>query len=175
MRQVEDSLQNGGINVYSTINLRAHRNAQMEVAMRTYETMHLVKNEDLNHHGTLFAARAAAWVVEAGFAAAACEHGSTDEVVMRNLQNMSFQKPVQKGTALRFISRVVYTGTTSLMVAVAAKDAMSGEQFIEGYITFVTIEAVTGRKMAHSLVLDDTKEEEELQLRKRAEGFLQRR
>jgi len=141
--------------------------------MRTYETMHLVKNEDLNHHGTLFAARAAAWLVEAGFAAAACEHGSTDEVVMRNLQNMSFQKPVQKGTALRFLSRVVYAGTTSLMVAVTAKDAMSGEQFIEGYITFVTIEASTGRKKAHGLILDSSAEKEELSQRRRAEELMQ--
>ncbi len=143
--------------------------------MRTYETMHLVKNEDLNHHGTLFAARAADWLVEAGFAAAACEHGSTDEVVMRNLQNMSFQKPVQKGTALHFTGRVVYTGTTSLMVAVTAKDAMSGEQFIEGYITFVTVEAGAGKKMAHSILLDDTQEQEELAQRKKAEGFIQGR
>ena len=44
--------------------------------MKIYETLHLVKGEDLNHHGTLFAARAAAWLVEAGFAAAACcPHG----------------------------------------------------------------------------------------------------
>ena len=41
--------------------------------MRMYETLHLVKGEDLNHHGTLFAARAAGWFAEAGFAAAVCE------------------------------------------------------------------------------------------------------
>ena len=51
--------------------------------MKQYETLHLVKQEDLNHHGTLFAARAAAWVVESGFAAAACEHGNTDDIVLR--------------------------------------------------------------------------------------------
>ena len=72
--------------------------------MKVYETLHLVKGEDLNHHGTLFAARAAAWLVEAGFAAAACEHGDTDEIVLRNLQNMSFSKPVDKGTVVKFES-----------------------------------------------------------------------
>lgn len=139
--------------------------------MKTYETIHLVKNEDLNHHGTLFAARAAAWMVEAGFAAAACEYGSTDEIVMRNLQDMSFQRPVRKGTALRFSCRVVYVGSTSLTVAVTAKDAIGGEQFIEGYITFVTVEADTGKKMAHNLTLDDTVEQEELAQRRKAQGY----
>lgn len=123
--------------------------------MKVYETLHLVKGEDLNHHGTLFAARAAAWLVEAGFAAAACEHGDTDEIVLRNLQNMSFSRPVKKGTVVRFESRVVYAGSTSLMVAVTAKDAMTGEQAIEGFITFVTINKETGIKKQHSVMLDE--------------------
>lgn len=143
--------------------------------MKIFETIHLVKSEDLNHHGTLFAARAAAWLVEAGFAAAACEHGSTDEVVMRNLHNMSFYKPVQKGTALCLVSRVVYTGTTSLMVSVLAKNAMTEEQYFEGYITYVTIEAGSGKKKAHGLVLDDTSSQEELDLRKAAKQLISKK
>jgi len=34
-------------------------------------TTHLVKNGDLNHHGTLFAGRTADWFVESGFISAA--------------------------------------------------------------------------------------------------------
>ncbi|MDP2989667.1 MAG: hypothetical protein Q8O57_03775 [Kiritimatiellota bacterium] len=37
----------------------------------TYVTNHLVKSEDLNHHGTLYAGRTAEWFVESGFIAAA--------------------------------------------------------------------------------------------------------
>lgn len=141
--------------------------------MKVYETLHLVKGEDLNHHGTLFAARAAAWLVEAGFAAAACEHGDTDEIVLRNLQNMSFSKPVKKGTVVRFESRVVYAGSTSLTVAVQAKDAMTEEQAIEGFITFVTIDKETGKKKQHSVMLDEVVPdgaagEEEQKLREKA-------
>ena len=141
--------------------------------MKVYETLHLVKGEDLNHHGTLFAARAAAWLVEAGFAAAACEHGDTNEIVLRNLQNMSFSKPVKKGTVVRFESRVVYAGSTSLMVAVTAKDAMTEEQAIEGFITFVTIDKETGKKKQHSVMLDEVVPdeaagEEEQKLREKA-------
>lgn len=137
--------------------------------MKEYETFHLVKGEDLNHHGTLFAARAAAWLVEAGFVAAACEHGNNEEVVLRNLHNMSFSKPVQKGTIVKFVSRVVYAGSTSLMVSVLAKDAMSGATAVEGYITFVTIEDGTGQKKVHGILLDDTEDVEELRQRQQAQ------
>ena len=136
--------------------------------MKEYETLHLVKGEDLNHHGTLFAARAAAWLVEAGFAAAACEHGNTDELVLRNLHNMSFSKPVKMGSIVKFVARIVYAGNTSLMVSVLAKDAISGAVAVEAYITFVTIEEATGKKRVHKVVLDETNDEEELRQRKEA-------
>lgn len=136
--------------------------------MKIYETLQLVKSEDLNHHGTLFAARAAAWLIEAGFTTAACEHGDTDEIVLRNLQSMSFSKPVQKGTVVRFESRVVAAGNTSLTVAVTAKNALTGEQAIEGFITFVTIDKDTAGKKTHNIVLDEATDEEELLLREKA-------
>lgn len=143
--------------------------------MREYETLHLVKSEDLNHHGTLFAARGAAWVVEAGFATVACEHGNTNEIVLRNIHNMSYSKPVQKGTVVRFVSRVVYTGKTSLMVSVTAKDAMSGEVAIESYLTFVTIQEGGKGKLEHGIVLDETADAEELRQREQAKQILARR
>ena len=33
--------------------------------MKEYKISHLIKSEDLNHHGTLFAGRTAEWLVEA--------------------------------------------------------------------------------------------------------------
>ena len=137
--------------------------------MKIYETIHLAKGEDLNHHETLFAARATAWLIEAGFVTAACEHGNSDEVVLRNLHNLSFAKPVKKGTIVKFISRVVYAGATSLMVAVQAKDAMTGAVAVEAFITFVTIEQDSGSKKVHNVVLDETEDKEELELREKAE------
>lgn len=137
--------------------------------MKTYETLHLVKSEDLNHHGTLFAARAAEWLIEAGFAVAACEHGNPDEVVLRNLQNMSFSRPIKKGSVVKFTGRVVDVGTTSFMVAVTVSDAISGEEAVEGFITFVTIDKVTGNKKPHHIVPDETSDAMELQLRAKAQ------
>lgn len=136
--------------------------------MKIYETLHLVKGEDLNHHGTLFAARAAAWFVEAAFAAAACAKGNTEGIVCRNLHSMSFSRPVQKGSVVNLRSRVVYVGKTSLMVAVEFVDAMSGEKAVEGFVTFVTIEEGSGKKQEHGIVLDEPQDEAEKELRRKA-------
>jgi acyl-CoA hydrolase len=38
--------------------------------LREFPTFRLVKSEDLNHHGTLYAGRSAEWFVESGFIAA---------------------------------------------------------------------------------------------------------
>lgn len=140
--------------------------------MKVYETSHLVKGEDLNHHGTLFAARAAAWLVEAAFAAAGCAYGK-NELVCRNLHQMSFTKPVQPGTILKFSSRVAAAGKTSFMVAVTAADAFSGQQAFEGMITFVTVDEQTGKKKEHGIVLDEAADEEEQRIREAAEKIRQ--
>lgn len=136
--------------------------------MRVYESIHLVKGEDLNHHGTLFAARASEWFVEAGFAAAACENGNTDEIVLRNVHRMSFQKPVSKGTVLAFHSRVACLGRSSIMVSIEASDAITGWTYIEGFITFVTIDAATRMKKEHNLLLDAPQDEREIRIREEA-------
>lgn len=135
--------------------------------MKQYGTSHLVTGEDLNHHGTLFAARAAAWFVEAAFVAASCTYGK-NEIVCLNLQNMSFQRPVKKGSILNFTARVVWTGKTSFLVAVSATDALTGEKAIEGMITFVTVNEQTGEKVEHQLVLDEPEDEEEIRQREAA-------
>lgn len=141
--------------------------------MKKYETIHLVKSEDLNHHGTLFAARAAAWFVEAGFAVAACEYGSTSGIVCRNLHSMSFSRPIQQGSVVKFCGRVVQAGNTSLLVYVWAEDAMSGVKAVEGCITFVTLNEETRQKAPHGIILDEPQDEEEVQQREIAQKLLQ--
>ena len=143
--------------------------------MKIYTSTFAVKGEDLNHHGTLFGARAAAWFVEAGMIAAAKEHGKLNEIVMRNILDMSFQKPVENGTLLDFQARVVYAGSTSLVVGVAAKNAFTGERYIEGYIAYVTVESGMGGKKPHGIVLDGTTDPEELAQREQAAKLLRDR
>ena len=143
--------------------------------MQTYTSTFVVKGEDLNHHGTLFGARAAAWFVEAGLIAVAKEHGKLDEIVMRNILDMSFRKPVENGTMLEFQARVVYAGNTSLVAGIVAKNAYTGERYIEGYITYVTVEFGMGGKKPHGITLDETSDEEELTQRTQAENLLRGR
>lgn len=136
--------------------------------MKAYESIHLVTEEDLNHHETLFAARAASWFVESGFVAAACENGNTHEIVLRNVHRMSFQQPVNKGTVITFRSKVVFLGNSSIMVYIEAEDAITHQTYLDGFITFVTIDTASKQKKLHNLTMDITEEPKELQIREEA-------
>lgn len=136
--------------------------------MKEFVTTHLVKSEDLNHHGTLFAARQASWFIEAAFIAVASEHGKPSEIVCRNVHGMSFKVPVENGALVQLSSRVVYTGTTSVMVYVRTIDALRGRLAVDGFVTFVTIDHATGQKIPHAIRLDEIADSEEIALREKA-------
>ena len=137
--------------------------------MKEYFATHLVKGEDLNHHGTLYAARTAYWFVESAFVAAACEHGNPNEILCRNIHGMSFETPIQKGEVVVFTSRVVFVGKTSIMVHVDVTEVMNGRRAVEGFLTFVTVEKETGKKLKHSIILDEPSDEKESAERAAAE------
>jgi len=136
--------------------------------MKKYYAAHLVKSEDLNHHGTLFAARSASWFVEAGFIAAACAHGNPSEIVCRHIHGIDFTRPVQNGQVVRFTSRVVYVGKTSITVYVRVTNEINGQKPIAGFLTFVTVKEKTGEKVEHGIVLDEPADDEERVLRETA-------
>lgn len=142
--------------------------------MKSYKTLHLIKSEDLNVHKTLFAARAAAWFVEAGYVAAACTHGHTEEVVCISVHGISFTKPVYNGEILTFTSRVVHAGTSSLTVSVEVTSEIEEKDVLLGFATFVTIDDETGKKKPHGIKLDViTEDEKEFLLRLEAEKIIQ--
>ena len=62
-----------------------------------------------------------------------------------------------------------------MIVAVSAKNAVSGEPAIEAFITFVTIDKENGGKKAHGIVLDEAVDEEETILREKAQKLLNQR
>ena len=136
--------------------------------MREFTMSHLVKSEDLNHHGTLFAGRTSEWLVEAGFITAAGEHGRPQDVLCVNVHGFTFKKPVQKGDILTIKGRIVKAGTTSLIVHVKATCEIAQSSNVEGFITFVCVEPDTKKKRPHNIVLDETTDPEELELRERA-------
>ncbi len=136
--------------------------------MKYYQISHLVKSEDLNHHGTLFAGRSAEWLVEAAFVAAASQHGRPQDVLCVNIHGFTFKKPVHKGDIITFFSKVAKVGTTSITVYVKAVSEIHGSTHVDGFLTFVCVDPETETKRPHGIVLDEPENEEETQIRQRA-------
>lgn len=72
---------------------------------QVHSIYHLVKSEDLNHHGTLYAGRTAEWFVDAGFIAAALL-AKPENIVCLKIHGMSFTAPVKKGEIVKFDSKL---------------------------------------------------------------------
>jgi acyl-CoA hydrolase len=120
--------------------------------MKSYIIHRHVKGQDLNHHGTLFAGRSAEWFVEAGFIAAA-GLTSPENVVCANIHGMVFSKPVRAGDILRFESRVVLSGRSSLVTYVSIVFERNDELMLDGFLTFVHVDA-HGRPLPHGMTID---------------------
>lgn len=102
-------------------------------------TTRLVKSEDLNHHGTLFAGRTAEWFVESGFIAAA-SIVDPKRIVCLKIHGMYFSKPVRPGQILKFTSKVVLAGKSSFISFVEVIRNDSHESFVSGFITFIYVD-----------------------------------
>lgn len=128
--------------------------------IQTFKTHHLVKSEDLNHHGTLYAGRTAEWFVESGFIAAS-SLTRPEETVCLQIHGMMFKSPVHVGEIVAFESKVVYTGRTRIVtyIKVSRKDQV----LVDGFITFIHVDQ-TGKPMPHGIEITAvTPEDVELQ------------
>jgi Acyl-CoA hydrolase len=121
-----------------------------------YTSMHLVKGEDLNHHGTLFAGRTAEWFVESGFIAAASQT-KPENIVCLKIHGMTFTKPINKGDLVSFTSRIVLTGRTKLVVYIEV--TVREVVVVRGFITFVHVD-LQGNPTPHGLDFKPGTEEE---------------
>ncbi len=134
------------------------------MAIKVYVINRLVKGEDLNHHGTLFAGRCAQWFVEAGFIAAA-NLTAPPNIVCANIHGMAFRKPVRNGSVIRFESCVVLSGRTSLVSYVKVLDC--NDQFlVDGFLTFVHVD-LKGNPIPHGIRIE-TEDPDLLALQQRA-------
>jgi len=128
----------------------------------TFTMHHLIKHEDLNHHGTLYAGRTAEWFVESGFIAAASllEPAST---VCLQIHGMTFYRPVNLGEIACFTSRVVFSGKSKLVSYI--KMDTGGQMVVEGFITFIYVDA-DGKVRPHNItIVPETGEERDLHQR----------
>lgn len=138
--------------------------------MKEYTNSRLVKSEELNHHGTLFAGRTAEWFVESAFIAAATTMGDPKNVVCLNIHGLLFRHPVNKGEIVKFTSRVVGLGRTSIRVYTKMETELTKQKPVEGFITFICVDE-KGNKLYHGQTLDETDDQEELMLRERARNL----
>ncbi len=130
--------------------------------MRTFYTHRMVKGEDLNHHGTLFAGRSAEWFVEAGFIAASHLIPPAN-ILCLQIHGMLFTRPVPLGAIVCYHSSVVYTGRSRMVTYI--KVTLEQEFILDGFITFVAVDDA-GKSRPHGIVIEaETPEEEALQAR----------
>jgi len=139
----------------------------MGILMKEFLISRLVKSEDLNHHGTLFAGRTAEWFVEAAFITAATKVGNPENLVCINIHGLQFKSPVTKGDIVTFKSRIVRLGKTSITVRTSVYSETGQITPVSGFLTFIHVDK-DGKKTPHSLVLDETNDEQELKYREEA-------
>lgn len=126
--------------------------------LKIHITTHLVKSEDLNHHGTLFAGKTAMWFVEAGFIAAADLAGPKN-IVLMSIHEMHFIKPVHIGSVIRFESRVILAEKARLISYVKVMDSYNEDFLLEGFISFIHIDE-KGRSLNHNISITPSESED---------------
>lgn len=121
-----------------------------------YSSMRLVKGEDLNHHGTLYAGRTAEWFVEAGFIAAASQT-APENIVCLKIHGMTFSRSIRKGELVCFKSRIARVGRSRIvaLIEVWVADHLA----VRGFITFIHVDA-EGNPQPHGLTLTPETDEE---------------
>lgn len=139
------------------------------MSIKTHITNHLVKNEDLNHHGTLFAGKTAMWLVEAGFVAAAALTGPKN-IVLMSIHEIHFMKPVHIGSVIRFESKVIVAENSRLISYVKVVDNFNEDFLLDGFISFIHIDK-NGRSLPHNIIIDSL-EREDAALQEKAKKLL---
>ena len=122
------------------------------------KTLRLVKSEDLNHHGTLFAGRTAEWFVESGFIAATTLLDPKNVVCLK-IHGMYFSKPVKPGQIVSFESKIVLAGRSSIVAYISVK--LNGEEktIVSGFVTFIYVDEA-GKPISHHVEIKPVTEED---------------
>ncbi|WP_077369761.1 acyl-CoA thioesterase [Anaerosalibacter sp. Marseille-P3206] len=138
--------------------------------MEKVKVSRLVKSEDLNHHGTLFAGRMAEWFVESCFVCAAKETERPDNIVCVNVHGLTFTQPANRGDIINIETVMVKAGRSSFTVHGKITKNNSDYVLSDGFITFVFVDE-NGKSMPHNIILDEPENEEEKIFRERANNL----
>jgi acyl-CoA hydrolase len=132
--------------------------------IQSFTTYRLIKSEDLNHHGTLYAGRSAEWFVESGFVAASAIINPKNIICLK-IHGMHFSKSAKMGQTIFYTSKIVYCGRTSIVANICVKMiGDSTEKLVEGFITFVHVNENTCPIPHNIEMIAVTDEDKQLQL-----------
>ncbi len=134
----------------------------------------MVEPGDMNHHSTLYAARALQWMVDASFIAAANERGEKEGLVYKNIHQFDFMKSLEGGDIARYETTVVRAGRSSVTMRSGLYNDLTGELCGEGYLTYVMTEEGTANSIPSGIELDETDDEDELAWREKANSFFEK-
>lgn len=138
--------------------------------MEIVKISRLVKSEDLNHHGTLFAGRGAEWFVEACFICGAKVTQKPENIVCVNIHGLTFKIPGNKGDIINLETRIAKTGRTSFTIYGKMTKNNSKEILSDGFITFVFVDE-NSKTIPHNIVLEGPIDEEDIKIRERAKNL----
>ncbi|OFX71764.1 MAG: acyl-CoA thioesterase [Bacteroidetes bacterium GWE2_29_8] len=140
--------------------------------IKKFNTYRLVKGEDLNHHGTLFAGRSAEWFVESGFIAASSSLNPKNLICLK-IHGMHFTKPVNPGEVICFEAKHVYVGRSSIITYIKVFSEKQPEYvLVDGFITFVHVDENTN-PCPHNITLE-IENEYDFSLNKKASELLKK-
>jgi len=130
----------------------------------------LVKTEDMNHRGSLYAGRMAEWFVEACYLCAAQVADLPGALVCLKIHDLVIKKPCPGGDMISLETRIAKAGSTSLTVY-GKIVSHGGRRFhAEGSVTFVCVDK-HNRPVAHGFRLPPARDAGEKALRKRTRAL----
>ncbi len=121
--------------------------------MKVYNTIHMIRMEDLNHHKVLYAGRAADWVIESAFVAAVAARGDSKGILFLRMDNFEFLKSILPGDIINFEAKVVSVGKTSLTIHVVGVSEMGDTEHLKADVKFVSVDSTTKKAVPHGIII----------------------
>jgi acyl-CoA hydrolase len=101
---------------------------------------HLVRSEDLNPHGTLFAGQMAKWLIEASVKAAIRLTGKPEDIFLVKFTDMNFRGTIQNDENIEIKTRIALLGKSSITVHSRVYASQNKEPQVSGMAVFVTVD-----------------------------------
>lgn len=129
---------------------------------KVFITQRLIKSEDLNHHGSLYAGRSAEWFIESGFISAT-DYVRPEHLVCLKVHGIHFYRPARIGDVICFESKVVFAGRTSFITYTKVyKRGQEKHCMVDGFCTFIHVTHHTEPKPHGVVITPKTAEEKRL-------------